>query len=109
MAAPSSSKIPPPKTETEAVALLQLLAAEQKANFSLGGSSRFRGVLWAERGRAWRAKIKSGDRTWYLGLHKNELVAAQAYDAGAYFVFGPKAMLNFPCVRRRRVVLGQKF
>jgi hypothetical protein len=95
---PATKKLLPPASEAEAIRQLEQIASRQAANFSLGGSSKFRGVHWTDRGNAWRAKIKSGDRTWYLGLYASEVLAAQAYDAGAWFVFGPKAMINFPCV-----------
>jgi len=63
---------------------------------SLGGSSRFRGVLWNASSNGWRAKIKVKGRTWYLGTYKDEVEAAEAYDAASFFCAGARAIVNFP-------------
>jgi hypothetical protein len=65
---------------------------------SLGGSSLYRGVMWDVSSNAWRAKIKVKGKTWYLGMHKSEIEAAQSYDAASWFVSGPKAIVNFPSI-----------
>jgi hypothetical protein len=44
----------------------------------------------------WRAQIKVGDRTEYLGTFSEPEVAARAYDAAALKYFGEFACLNFP-------------
>ena len=63
---------------------------------SLGGSSRFRGVLWDARSKGWRTKIKVKGKTWYLGTYKDEVEAAEAYDAASFFCAGARAIVNFP-------------
>ena len=63
---------------------------------SPGGSSRFRGVLWDRSSNGWRAKIKVKGRTWYLGTYKDEVEAAEAYDAASFFCAGARAIVNFP-------------
>jgi hypothetical protein len=61
----------------------------------LRNSSRFRGVVWDVASQAWRAKIKLKGKSWYLGTHKDEAVAARAYDSASWFMNGPKGKLNF--------------
>jgi len=63
---------------------------------SLGGSSLFRGVLWDASSKGWRAKIKVKGKTWYLGTYKDEVEAAEAYDAASFFCAGARAIVNFP-------------
>lgn len=48
-----------------------------------GRTSRFRGVCWLRRDQVWRAQIKSGGKTCYLGCFADEEDAARAYDASA--------------------------
>jgi hypothetical protein len=62
---------------------------------SLRGSSLHRGVSWDVQSHAWRAKIKVKGKTWYLGMYKSEIEAAQSYDAASWFVSGAKAIVNF--------------
>ena len=59
-------------------------------------TSKHRGVLWDANVRLFRAKIKVGTRPWHLGTFTEETQAAHAYDTAAAFVFGDKALLNFP-------------
>jgi hypothetical protein len=57
--------------------------------------SNFCGIIWDFASQAWRAKIKVKGKTWYLGVHKDEIAAAQAYDAASWFIYGPRGKLNF--------------
>jgi len=75
-----------------------LLSQTYHNRHSLGGASRYRGVLWDAPSQSWRAKIKVKSRTWYLGVYREELLAGKAYDCAAAFVLGRKAILNFPQV-----------
>jgi len=65
---------------------------------SIGGSSVYRGVMWDAPSRSWRAKIKFKGKTWYLGMYQDEMKAAQAYDCASWFIYGAKAVINFPSV-----------
>jgi hypothetical protein len=60
------------------------------------GASRFRGVCWVKRDKAWAARISNGSRKVSLGNYKDEVEAAKAYDAAARRFHGNFAFLNFP-------------
>jgi hypothetical protein len=91
----TEKKLPPPTSQFEAIRLLEQCSSRLTTSRSMGGTSKFRGVHWTNRSSAWRAKVNSGDLTWHLGLYANELLAAQAYDAGAWFLHGATAKVNF--------------
>lgn len=59
-----------------------------------GGSSRFKGVTWRERGQKWEAQIHTGGRWLYLGQFQDERDAALAYNAAALAEFGEFARMN---------------
>jgi hypothetical protein len=59
-------------------------------------SSRFKGVCWNEKLGKWRANIAKDRRTSHLGCFRDEIAAAEAYDAAAQELFGEHARLNFP-------------
>lgn len=61
-------------------------------------SSRFKGVSWNRAANKWSAQIRCNYRSIYLGLFRDEIVAALAYDIAAYLLFGEYAFLNFPIV-----------
>ena len=42
-----------------------------------GQTSDFRGVIWDSTAKSWRTKIKLKNKTWYLGIYKDEVVAAR--------------------------------
>lgn len=48
-----------------------------------------------ETGR-WLAKIREGGATIYLGIHRDEVLAALAYDRAARQMHGEQARTNFP-------------
>jgi hypothetical protein len=62
-----------------------------------GKTSRFKGVSWSKRHRAWVMQIRDGDRRicQYFGKGREE-DAAMAYDEHARRIFGEFAHLNFP-------------
>jgi len=59
-----------------------------------GGTSRFKGVSWHERGQKWSARIGVDGRWRYLGLFRDERDAALAYNATALAEFGEFARVN---------------
>ena len=61
-------------------------------------SSQFKGVCWMSYKESgyWRAFIKVNYKQISLGIHKDEVLAAQAYDNAARHHFGEYAKLNFP-------------
>lgn len=61
-----------------------------------GCSSQYKGVCWQKRGRRWMAQIGNDSHHLYLGIFKNEVDAARAYDAKARELFGEFSYLNFP-------------
>jgi hypothetical protein len=73
--------------------------AENSRNYAKapGGSSRFRGVCWIKRDKAWAARISDGrSGTVSLGNYRDEVLAAKAYDRAARERHGEFATLNFP-------------
>ena len=58
-----------------------------------GRSSRFRGVTWHRSGR-WQAQLKHREVNRYLGLFKEEIQAALAYNQAARAIWGRFANLN---------------
>ena len=65
----------------------------------VGTSSQYKGVHWASRDRRWRAGIKHGGKSRYLGTFWTEKDAALAYDTAAREFFGEYALLNFPEIK----------
>lgn len=64
-----------------------------------GGSSRFKGVYLAYRGKKhnlWTARICIDGKLISLGQYRTEEEAARAYDMAAAPLFGEFARLNFP-------------
>jgi len=59
-----------------------------------GKTSQFKGVYWCNRTNRWRARICLDGKRKSLGLHKNEVDAAVAYNKAASLVFGEFARLN---------------
>jgi hypothetical protein len=53
-------------------------------------------VSWSERDQHWAVKIWVGGKNLHLGVFREELPAAQAYDAAAIVHYGQYAKLNFP-------------
>jgi len=70
----------------------------QKNHFNLRNrintSSIYKGVHWDKERCKWRATIKMGGKTKYLGRFKDENQAALAYNRAAHIYFGEYARLN---------------
>jgi hypothetical protein len=58
-------------------------------------TSRYKGVHLIKKSNLWRAKIQSNSAATELGLFQTEELAAKAYDAAAYRLFGEYARVNF--------------
>ena len=61
-----------------------------------GAASRYKGVVWNKQIRRWAAGIKVDYQHRHLGYFRDEVSAAEAYDAAARESFGEFAYLNFP-------------
>lgn len=61
-----------------------------------GGSSIYRGVCVDRRRGKFRAEIRPGGRSIFLGYFNEPIGAARAYDAAAREHYGAFAALNFP-------------
>jgi hypothetical protein len=59
------------------------------------GTSKYLGVYYSTRDKAWYSKLKSNGEVIFCGKHANEIDAAKAYDAAAIKYHGEFANLNF--------------
>eukprot|EP00512_Aurantiochytrium_limacinum_P001049 CAMPEP_0171490906 /NCGR_PEP_ID=MMETSP0958-20121227/3568_1 /TAXON_ID=87120 /ORGANISM="Aurantiochytrium limacinum, Strain ATCCMYA-1381" /LENGTH=576 /DNA_ID=CAMNT_0012024273 /DNA_START=611 /DNA_END=2341 /DNA_ORIENTATION=- len=80
------------------------LSAPASANLNAKGvSSKYRGVSWHRRDKAWTARIWNNGKSEHLGTFTTELRAALAVDIKAAAYFGDTfAEFNFPCEDERR-------
>lgn len=60
----------------------------------LKGMSIYKGVFPDH--KKWRAAVTRNYKKHDLGVFKNEIDAARAYDAKVFELFGPQAFMNFP-------------
>ncbi len=58
-------------------------------------SSKYKGVSFFKRENKWTARIQANGKKIFLGIFKNEIDAAKAYDAAARKYYGQFAYLNF--------------
>ena len=58
-------------------------------------TSKYKGVCWHKMTRKWHASISFNNKIIYLGIFKNEIDAAKAYDEAAKKYHGEFACLNF--------------
>lgn len=69
--------------------------AEQSRNSHVGwGRSKYKGVIWNKARQAWIVRIKRDGVSTYLGLFRDEIEAAKAYNAAAIERFGAFACGN---------------
>jgi len=59
-------------------------------------TSKYKGVSWMAGKHRWTAHIVKDAKAYYLGLFRDEIECARAYDAAAQRLFGIHARLNFP-------------
>lgn len=58
------------------------------------GTSKYRGVIWSRNHDAWQARIKLNGKSIYLGMFRDELDAAKAYNAAKDKYYGEYAGPN---------------
>jgi hypothetical protein len=58
-------------------------------------SSKYKGVTWSKASKKWRSNIEISGSKKHIGLFKNEIEAAKAYDKMAKIYHGEFACLNF--------------
>lgn len=58
-------------------------------------TSGYKGVTWDKQMKKWRVQIRHSETNSYIGLFKNIIDAANAYDKKAKEIFGEFARLNF--------------
>jgi len=64
--------------------------------------SRHKGAYWEKGLKRWRASIQINGKRIYLGIFKEEIQAAKAYDNAAKKYHGDFAALNFPKPPKRK-------
>lgn len=58
-------------------------------------TSGFKGVFWMKKAKTWLVQIRARNQLYYIGIYKNKVDAARAYDAAAIKHFGEHARTNF--------------
>lgn len=61
-------------------------------------ASKYKGVSKCSEANRWQSQIKLSGKIFYLGIFKDEIDAAKAYDTKAIELFGEFAYLNFQSV-----------
>lgn len=60
----------------------------------IGRTSKYKGVYWQDLISKWRARIQFNYKMYHIGVFKNEIEAAKAYNLKAQELFGEFANLN---------------
>lgn len=71
------------------------MAENNRNRASRGSASGYRGVSWHKAGKCWEARISADKKDRRLGLFKDPVLAAKAYDEAAKDLHGEFARLNF--------------
>ena len=66
------------------------------------GRSKYKGIYWDKQHKKWVAKIQVNGKRTHIGIFKNEIDAAKAYDEKASQLHGEFACLNFPSEAQSR-------
>ena len=69
---------------------------QQNSSARKGCTSKYKGVYWNKGSNKWMARIKLNGKLIYLGIYRDEAIAARAYDRHAIKLFGEFANLNLP-------------
>jgi hypothetical protein len=56
----------------------------------------YKGVSWYEKGGYYQATIRAKGKSIYLGIYRDPILAAKAYDRAAIEYYGEFARINFP-------------
>jgi hypothetical protein len=72
-----------------------VLVGEARREGKRARTSRYLGVSWSSPSERWLAQITHRSQNIYLGLFVDERRAAEAYDAKAIALRGPRAQINF--------------
>ena len=59
-------------------------------------TSKYKGVYWERSCNRWRVQMEKNGRRYNVGVFKDEVEAAKAYDKKALELYGEFACLNFP-------------
>lgn len=70
----------------------------------IGSSSKYKGVCWHAAKSKWIAHITFDGKQHHLGIFKEEIDAAHAYDRAAIIHFGEFAVLNFPLSKNQNEI-----
>jgi hypothetical protein len=84
-----------------------VLVSEARREGKRRRTSRYIGVSWSAAHGQWHAQISHLSRNMHLGLFTDERKAAEAYDAKAIALRGPRAQINFH-PETGRAVIGQR-
>src|SRR5690606_31440543 len=67
----------------------------QQNRFKTTGKSKYKGVIWDKSHNAWLVRIQpENEKRKYIGLYRDELEAAKAYNDAAIKIFGEFANIN---------------
>ncbi|WIA31290.1 hypothetical protein OEZ86_002192 [Tetradesmus obliquus] len=70
-------------------------APRNTANNQQRPKSDLRGLSWDRKHEGWRVRIYYQGKQRHIGRFSDEIEAAKAYDAAAYYLYGDSAITNF--------------
>lgn len=71
-------------------------STQNNANRVSRGTSKYLGVCWKKQDSMWQVRVTYNKVIHYVGIFKDEIEAAKAYDKKALEIHGEFANLNFP-------------